>query len=92
MTNVPGHGGANSIVAALMHLLGTAIVFGAILLLAWCISFLIGWLHAMHPFPPEAYRFLSGAKLWLVYFDVTVTAVLVVVGAVRFIERTWEAK
>ncbi|MCC8363960.1 hypothetical protein LK996_12850 [Lysobacter sp. A6] len=67
-------------------------MFCAILVLAWGVSLLMGWLHALHPFPAETYRFLAVAKQWLVYFDVGFAAAALLVGATRFIKETWEAQ
>jgi hypothetical protein len=81
-----------SLLALLTHLVGTAIVFTAILVLAWGMSYLVAWLHAVHPFPPETYRFLAVVKRWLVYVDVAVSAAALLYNTVQFIRRTWEAK
>ena len=75
-----------------VHVLQTSLMFSVILVLAWGISFLMGWLHALHPFPTETYRFLAAAKRWLVYFDVGFAAAALLSGAMRFIKETWEAK
>lgn len=75
-----------------VHVFQTSLIFSAILVLAWGVSFLMGWLHALHPFPPETYRFLAATKRWLVYFDVGFAAAALLSGAMRFIKETWEAK
>lgn len=83
---------ARALTALLAHLVITALTFGAILVLAWCASYLIDWFHAMRPFPPETYRFLAGVSLWLVYVDVAVSAMILLIGTTRFIQTTWEAR
>ena len=74
------------------HALHTSLMFSAILVLAWGVSFLMEWLHALHPFPLETYRFLAATKRWLVYFDVGLAALALLSGTMRFIKETWEAK
>ena len=83
---------ARSHLMLLVHLWGTACVFVAILVLAWGMSYLVASLHALHPFPPETYRFLAVVKRWLVYVDVVVSAAALLYGTIEFIRRTWEAK
>jgi hypothetical protein len=80
------------LVDLVLHVLHTSVAFSAILLLAWGVSFLMEWLHALHPFPPETYRFLAATKRSLVYFDVGLAAVGLLSGTMRFIKETWEAK
>ena len=75
-----------------VHVLQTSLMFSVILVLAWGLSFLMAWLHALQPFPPETYRFLASAKLWLVYFDVALAATALLLGAKQFIKATWEAQ
>ena len=75
----------------LAHLLITSLMFSAVLVLAWCVSYLVAWLHQVHPFPPETYRFLTSVKRWLVYFDVALLAAGLLSSATRFIKETWEA-
>jgi hypothetical protein len=67
-------------------------MFSTILVLAWGVSFLVAWLHELHPFPPETYRFLTSVKRWLVYFDVAVLAVSLLWSTKRFIQEAWEAQ
>ena len=76
----------------LLHLLNTSLMFSAILVFAWGVSLLMAWLHALHPFPAETYRFLADAKCWLVYFDVGFAAAGLLFGAIRFIAETWEVQ
>ena len=84
--------GGDPLVNLVLHVLHTSLMFSVILVLAWGLSFLMAWLHALQPFPPETYRFLAGAKLWLVYFDVGLAATALMLGATRFIKKAWEAK
>ena len=84
--------GRNPHVNLVLHVLHTSLMFSVILVLAWGISFLMAWLHALQPFPPETYRFLAVAKRWLVYFDVALAATALLLGAKQFIKATWEAQ
>jgi len=80
------------LVKLVLHVLHTSLAFSVILVLAWGISLLMEWLHALHPFPTETYRFLAATKRWLVYFDVGLAAAAMLLGAKQFIKATWEAK
>ena len=85
------HGRRSPLVNLVLHVLQTSLMFSMILVLAWGVSFLMAWLHGLHPFPPETHRFLATAKRWIVYFDVGFAAAALLSGAMRFIKETWEA-
>lgn len=83
----------HSIVKLLAHLLGTAIMFVAILLVSWGLSFLVHKLHTAHPFPDEIYNFVTKIELWLVYIDVVISGIVLVFGAYKFLlelVENWE--
>lgn len=79
-----------SLIKLLTHLLGTAIMFGAILMLAWGLSYLVSWLNAAHPFPSEIYKFVTTIEIWLVYIDVVISGIVFLFGAGRFLQEAWE--
>ena len=79
-----------SLIKLLTHLLGTAVMFSAILVLAWGLSFLVHKLHEAHPFPPAIYSVVTTIELWLVYIDVVISGVVLLFGAVRFLQEIWE--
>jgi hypothetical protein len=85
-----GNGYARSVVKLLTHLLGTAVMFGAILLLAWGLAYFVSYLNAKHPFPPAIYSLVTKIEVGLVYIDVIISGVVFVFGAGRFIREAWE--
>ena len=74
-----------SIIKLLAHLLGTAIMFVAILLVSWGLSYLVHKLHLAHPFPDGIYDFVTKIELWLVYIDVIISGIVLVFGAWKFL-------
>jgi hypothetical protein len=85
-----GTGYWGSLVKLLTHLLGTAVMFGAILMLAWGLSYLVSELNAAHPFPPAIYAFVTTIEIWLVYIDVLISGIVFLFGAGRFLQEVWE--
>jgi len=80
----------SSLVKLLAHLLGTAIMFSAILVVAWGLSYLVHKLNATHPFPPAIYAFVTTIEVWLVYIDVLISGIVFLFGAFRFLQEIWE--
>lgn len=85
-----GGGYWGSLVKLIAHLIGTAIMFGAILLVAWGLSYFVHKLNAAHPFPEAIYSFVTTIEIWLVYIDVGISAFVFMFGAVRFLKEIWE--
>ena len=82
-----GRGGyARSVIHFLGHLLGTAVMFAAILLVAWGLAYMVHYLHASHPFPDSVYQTVIAIETWLVYIDVAVCAIVLAFGIRRFIK------
>ena len=79
-----------SVVKLVAHLLGTAIMFSAILVLSWGLSYLVHRLNVTHPFPEEIYTVVTKIELWLVYIDVVISGAVLVFGAVKFLQEIWE--
>lgn len=79
-----------SLVRVITHLAGTAVMFSALLVLSWAISYLAAGLHSIHPFPPEIYTFLTKVELWLLYVDVVISGLVFFFGAARFVQEAWE--
>ena len=67
------------------HLCGTAMIFGAVLLLAWALSYLAHGLNSFYPFPSEIYAIITKIEVWLVIIDVVVSSIVLLAGAARFI-------
>jgi len=72
-------------------LLATAVLFMAIFLVSWGLSFVIDYLNGQHRLPAEIYTVVTHIELWLVYVDVVLSAVVLLAGAVQFIKdiREW---
>ena len=85
------HGYFASLVKLLTHLLGTAVMFSAILVLSWGLSYLVHRLNRTHPFPVEIYSFVTKIELWLLYVDVALSAVVLLFGAARFLQEFWDS-
>lgn len=85
-----GNGYWGSIVRLMAHILGTAILFTAVLCAAWGLSYLVHEMNAAHAFPPAIYTFVTSLELWLVYIDATLSLVVLLFGAGRFIRELWE--
>lgn len=79
-----------SLVKLLAHLLGTAIMFSAILVLSWGLSYLVHLLNVAHPFPQEIYSVVTKIELWLVYIDVVISGAVLFFGALKFLQEIWE--
>lgn len=75
---------ARSVANFLGHLFGTAVMFVAILLVAWGLSFLVSYLHGRHPFPDSVYQVVTYIEIGLVYIDIVVSAIVLFFGLKRF--------
>jgi hypothetical protein len=73
-----------SVLALIGHLCGTAVIFLALIIIAWGISFVFAKLHAIHNFPEQIYAFITTVELTIVYIDALASAIVLIVGLVRF--------
>ncbi len=67
------------------HLVGTAVIFSAVLILAWALSYLAHGLNGIYQFPPEIYLIVTKIEYWLVIIDVVISSIVLLAGAARFI-------
>ena len=74
----------------LSHLVGTAVIFLSILLIAWGLAYVIHKLNEAHNFPPEIYAVVTGIELAIIYIDVGLSSIVLLFGAVRFLKEAWE--
>lgn len=84
------HGYWISLVKLISHIAGTAVMFTAILLAAWALSWLVHSLDQTHKFPEEVYVVVTRIELWILYVDVGISGVVLVLGAWKFISELWE--
>ena len=78
---------AQSVLNLLGHLVGTAIIFASFLVIGWCISYLLFWLHGIHPFPREIFEFVSQLEMMVMYADAFLCFVVLVAGITKFIKE-----
>jgi hypothetical protein len=77
------------LVTLLGHLLSTGIVFLAFFGIAWSASFVLAWLHGIHPFPDSIYRIVSWFEIGIVYIDAAVCLFMLASGAWHFCSEIW---
>ena len=66
------------------HLIGTAVIFLVVILLAWLIEVAFYALHRIHPFDNDILAFVRSVELVVVYVDTGLCAVVLGAGIVRF--------
>ncbi len=74
----------HSVVGLITHLLGTTVIFLALIILGWFISVFFSWLNGIHPFPDEIFSFITAVELILIYLDTLICAIVLIVGMWRF--------
>lgn len=79
-----------SVVALVGHLIGTAIIFIALVSIGWLVSIALHALHRYHPFPDEIFRFIVRVELYLVYAAAVVSAIVLCTGTVGFCKQLLE--
>jgi hypothetical protein len=75
---------AASVVSLIGHLLGTAVIFVSFFAIGWGASYLLYFLHRVHPFPDEILFFITKFELYLVYADSVLCTFMILGGAYRF--------
>ncbi|WP_161827840.1 hypothetical protein [Steroidobacter agaridevorans] len=81
-----------SVMSLVGHLIGTALIFTALFSVGWLVSVFLHTLHRHHPFPDEIFRFVTKIELYLVYADTALSAVILMVGMVRFCRQVLEVE
>jgi len=78
---------AQSVLKLVGHLIGGSILFLALAALAWLVGYLVAKMHLIHPFSPAIYTALHGVELGIFCIDIGLTAIVLFVGAKRFIRE-----
>lgn len=73
-----------SVLRLIGHLIGTAAIFMAFILLGWFISIALDGLNRIHAFPKPIYEFVTDVELALVYIDAALCSVVLFSGGLRF--------
>lgn len=80
------------IVLLVAHLAGTALVFSAILVFGWSISFLLNYLNSIRNFPPEIFTLVTRLEIGLLYVDIVVSGAVLLLCIVRFVKEVVEGR
>ena len=67
------------------HLAMTSLLFLALITLVWIVSWTFHFMHSLYPFPEAAFQLLDGAKIVLVYLDVTVSGIVMLNGIWHYV-------
>ena len=76
-----------AIIKLVGHAIGGAFLFTALALLSWSLGWAVATLHKIHPFSDSVLRLLHGAEVGILYLDVALSAIVLLVGAYRFIKE-----
>ena len=79
-----------SILNLMGHLLGSGILFVTFYAIIWGISNLIHWMDGIHKLPTDISLFIARCELWLIYADSFICALVLIVGAWRFVVELGE--
>lgn len=74
-----------SVVRLIAHLATTSLVFLALIMLVWIVSWLFHFFHSVYPFSDETFRLLRILETILVYIDVAVSGIVLLHGVWRYI-------
>lgn len=69
------------------HIVGAAIIFSLLALIAWLLGVAVGWLNAIVPFNPHVLATLHNVETALLYLDIGLSSIVVVVGGYRFLRE-----
>lgn len=75
------------LLALIGHLLGTAVIFVSFFIICWAVSWLLHFVHSVHPFPNEIFVVITKFELGVVYTDMFLCAFLLLGGAFRLIKE-----
>lgn len=68
------------------HILGTAILFFVVMLVAWSISYGLNALDAIHPFPATIHTIIERVEVALLVGDIAISGFVVLLSAIRFLK------
>ena len=69
------------------HAIGGAGLFVSLAALAWGLGWAVAQLHRIHPFSDSVLRLLHGAEVGILYLDIALSAIVLLVGAYRFVRE-----
>lgn len=78
-----------SVLSLLGHLAGTAVIFVTFFTIGWIVSFLLYYLHGVHPFPEEILNVITKIELVVVYADALLCGIVLIAGMLRFFKEFW---
>jgi hypothetical protein len=76
-----------SVVGLIFHILGSAVLFVAIVGVAWLLGMIVHFLNLTHPFDPAVLNVIHKVELGLVYVDMFLSGMVLFLGAYRFIRE-----
>ena len=79
-----------SILRLIGHLACTAGLFICLFAIGWAVSFILNYLHSVHPFPEPIHRLVTRSELVLVYIDITISSIVLLAGVLRYVRDVWE--
>lgn len=79
-----------SLIALLMHLVGTAVVFVALFTLIWLAAWFLAWLQGIRPLSEDVMRPIHYFEMGALYLDEGVCAIMLLAGARRFCRELLE--
>jgi len=79
-----------SVIHLIGHLVGTAVIFTAVMSLGWGVSYMAHLLHDHHRFPDQIYNSIMWFEVGLFWFDVAISSVVLLIGACRFLKEILE--
>jgi hypothetical protein len=75
---------ASAVLRLIGHLLGSAVVFATILLLAWVIGVAFHFLNSIYPFDIGEAGVIHKIQIGILFFDCGLSALVLFAGAKRF--------
>jgi hypothetical protein len=79
-----------SLIALIMHLVGTGVVFVALFAVTWAASWILSWLLSVHPLPEDVMGPIHLFEKGLIYLDFAVCTIMLVSGGWRFCKEVFE--
>jgi hypothetical protein len=75
---------AQSVLNLIGHLIGSAILFISVFIIAWILSYVIHWFDSIHKLPEKTSTYIAQLEHWLVVGDSVLCLIVMIVGAYRF--------
>jgi hypothetical protein len=78
-----------SVVILIGHLTGTTVIFAAVFVLGWLLSFGLAKLDDIHHFPEEILRIGTQIELYLFLADAVLSGIMALLVMVQFLKDLW---